>query len=167
MSSIRWRIEDELSPAIRARLQAAEDLTPAMQGIGDHLEFSTRRRFETSTGPDGVRWKPSTRFRQVGRGKSRRVESYQAEKPLVDKGNLLASIDRAFTRTSATVGTNVIYARMQQLGGTITAKNGKGLGTPFGVVKSVTLPARPFIGIDADDRTAIIDILIAHLEGDQ
>lgn len=165
MTSMRWRIEDNLSPAIRARLQAAEDLTPAMQGIADHLEFSTRRRFETSIGPDGVRWKPSTRFRKIGRGKNRRVESYQAEKPLVDSGQLLASIDRAFTRTTATVGTNLIYARIQQLGGTITAKNGKGLSTPFGVVKSVTLPARPFIGIDAADRQAIIEILVDHLGG--
>ena len=101
MTSIRWRIQDDLSPAIRARLKAAADLTPAMQAIADHLEFSTRRRFETSTGPDGVPWKPSTRFRKVGRGKNRRVESYQAEKPLVDSGQLLASIDRAFTRTTA------------------------------------------------------------------
>lgn len=44
------------------RLQAASiDLTPSMRAIGELLIESTKRRFDTSTGPDGERWAPNTR----------------------------------------------------------------------------------------------------------
>ena len=62
------------------------------------------------------------------------------------------------------VGTNVIYAAIHQLGGVIKAKTAKGLiFTPVGenapvIVKSVTMPARPYLGVSAGDEEGIIEI---------
>lgn len=138
-------------------IQRAADLTPAMQAIADYLEFSTRQRFETGKAPDGTSWKPSLRAIRDG------------GKTLVERGMLLASIDRAFGPDSATVGTNIVYARAQQLGATIRPRAGNGkkaLNTPFGPRSSVKLPARPFIGFSTDDESEVFEILREHLSGE-
>ncbi|MES8537205.1 phage virion morphogenesis protein, partial [Cutibacterium acnes] len=54
-------------------------------------------------------------------------------------------------RLQAAVGTNRVYARIHQLGG----KAGRN--------RKVTIPARPFLGINADDRQMIGEILNDHL----
>lgn len=74
---------------------------------------------------------------------------------LVDTGNLLNSIqvgEVSISRDKAEipVGTNVVYAAIHEFGGTIVARNAKALvfKTRDGVwhrVKSVTIPARPYM----------------------
>lgn len=168
--------QDGLSPALAAMIKRAEDLSPAMQAIADHLEFSTRRRFETQIGPDGRTWTPS--LRALGRDAN---PDGKPGKTLVARGNLLASIDRAFGPDWAAVGTNLPYARAMQEGDnsprqirahmrTVREAFGKKLPTPRQVqvkahVQKRSNPARPFIGLDGDDRAAIFEILTDHLEG--
>jgi phage virion morphogenesis protein len=78
---------------------------------------------------------------------------------LADTGRLRDSIVSAHTGDSATIGSNVVYAAIHQLGGTTRAhvikpKNKKALAFGGRVVKSVNhpgskIPARPFLPIDA------------------
>ncbi len=169
MTTIDLTFRDGLSPGIAAMLKRVEDPSPAMRQIADHMEMSTRRRFETSQGPDGKAWVPSLRaLRDGGR-------------TLVKKGHLLASITRAFTAISATVGTNLIYARSMQLGdtrsiaiGAHTRKIRSLFGKPLKKPRTIeigahsqkrALPPRPFIGLSADDETEIFYILREFLAG--
>ena len=156
--AIRIDIQDE---AVRAALDrlgaAAEDLTPAMDEIGDYLTAATQQRFERGTGPDGKAWPPSIR-----------VQMNQGGKTLMDTGRLVSSITWRAGRDFVEVGTNVIYAAIHQLGGTIRAKTEKGLkfripGVGWRTKASVDIPARPFLGVDEDDRREIPEILRDHL----
>ncbi len=74
--------------------------------------------------------------------------------PLLDTGRLRNSISgRPNGAVSFVVGTNVKYARLQNFGGTITAKKAKYLkfrvGSRWVSKKSVTIPARPFFPTQA------------------
>jgi phage gpG-like protein len=94
---------------------------------------------------------------------------------LQDSGRLAASITSAFDASSATVGTNVLYAAIQHFGGKtkahiIRAKNAKALA--FGGVfrKSVNhpgskIPARPFLTVSPAGEQKIVRAGEAFLRG--
>jgi len=65
------------------------------------------------------------------------------------------------------IGSSLIYARIQQLGGTITPKKAKVLraGGYFPLKKAV-IPARPYLGVQAEDVPVISRILISYLRGE-
>jgi phage virion morphogenesis protein len=149
---IRFEIRDESLRAALARAVAAlSDFTPAMEDIASHMEEETRGRFETGRAPDGTPWLPSQRVLEQG------------GQTLIDSGQLLASIARAFDRTSAVAGTNLVYARIHQAGGTIRPRAKKALKTPFGPRASVRMPARPFLGFGAAEEDYIPRRLARHL----
>lgn len=126
------------------------DLTPLMEGIGLTLESATIDRFDTETAPDGSKWKPSLRAKTEG------------GKTLTDTSQLRSSVTSEADATSVAVGTNKIYAGAHQFGATIRAKSAKGLrfalpgGLGFRRVMQVELPARPFLGLSAEDETEIL-----------
>lgn len=131
-------------------IEAFGDLEPLMQGMGLYLESATIDRFDQERGPDGRRWKPSLRARQTG------------GKTLTDSSQLRSSITSQAGPDSVEVGTNKIYGGIHQFGGTIRPKNGEyltfalpgGLGVRW--VKSVTMPARPFLGISSEDESELL-----------
>ncbi len=67
------------------------------------------------------------------------------------------------------IGTNRAHARVHQFGATIEAKNGQALVFALGdrivQVASVTVPARPFLGLSNADREEAIAILEDFLSG--
>lgn len=75
-------------------------------------------------------------------------------KTLTNTGELKDSVTSSATSHTASVGTNMIYARIHHFGGIIRPKQKSHLifATPngFAKVKSVTLPARPFLPISPD-----------------
>lgn len=85
-----------------------------------------------------------------------RTAGYQI---LQDTGRLAASITQSFDAGSATVGTNLVYAKIHHFGGTtkphvIRAKNAKALAFGGTFRKQVNhpgskIPARPFMTITA------------------
>lgn len=118
---------------------------PIWDAIGQYGESSTRLRFKNQVSPDGERWKPSIRAQASGPGRT-----------LIQKARLLRSISYSADDRGTTWGTNVIYAGIHQFGGTIQAKNGGALrfrlpGGAFVTVKKVTMPARPFLGVNGED----------------
>ena len=90
------------------------------------------------------------------------------KKTLTDSGRLQNSITYKRSGRSLVIGTNLIYARIQQLGGVIKAKPGKVLRIPLGdgrVIfrKQVSIPARPFLLIKPKDPDAIGEALSASI----
>lgn len=131
------------------------DLSPTMEAVGAYLVSSTQRRFETGIAPDGVAWKPSIRVLMYG------------GQTLKDYGHLKGSIAAIPHRDSVEVGSNKIYAGTHQFGATIHAKKGPNLKFQIGghwISKpSVTIAARPFLGIDQRDQVEIEAIVLADL----
>ena len=161
---IRFTFDDQLSPAIERALAACHDFTPAMDAVADVMRQGVLRRFEAGEAPDGTPWKPSQRV--VERG----------GETLIDTRRLISSITRDHDATSAVVGTNVVYAAIHQLGGTIRAipksKGGKGYLWVKGktrangkrlTVASVNMPARPFLGFGDTELREIPEIIGDHL----
>ncbi len=81
----------------------------------------------------------------------------RGKKILTDKGRLQNSITYRSSGKRLVIGTNLIYARIHQLGGVIVPKGGKKvLRIPIGGGKGifrtrVTIPARPYLLIKPDD----------------
>ena len=126
-----------------------------MDEIGAMLVTSTRMRFSRAVGPDGRAWPPSIRAATTG------------GQTLIDTGRLSDSITHVFDKTSVTIGTNVIYASVHQFGATIRAKRQRFLtfrvGGRWARKRQVTIPPRPFLGPDGEDRAGIIEIVGAHV----
>ncbi|MFN3523933.1 MAG: phage virion morphogenesis protein [Phenylobacterium sp.] len=153
--------EDVSAGPILAQVRSAlTDMRPLMQDIGAELENSTLDRFETNIAPDGTAWRPSLHSELTG-------------KPtLVREGYLRDSVNYVLDGSDAVeVGAGGIaadYAAIHQTGGTITAKGPGGLAFTlasgeFVNVQSVTIPARPYLGISAQDDEAILEIALHYL----
>lgn len=128
---------------------------------GGVLESSTRRRFDTGTGPGGIPWPVSRRVLEQG------------GKTLVDRGNLEGSL-RYETRPGALevgfdgVGASSKHAKTHQFGAIIKPVNASSLrfrlaDGSFRFAQEVTIPARPMLGVDDDDKRDMKELAIEHL----
>lgn len=129
---------------------------PALAEVAALGENTTRLRFRLERGPDGQKWKASLRA-QVAGGRT-----------LTKDGHLAGSISGNATDGYAEWGVNRIYAAIHQFGGIIRAKGSAALkfmlpGGGFAIVKAVRMPARPYLGVNDDDRQDILDIFQRHL----
>lgn len=144
---IEFKIEDEdLKRDFNRLIAGLADMTPVMRAIAGTLMDQTEENFARQGRPAWLGIQPNPR-RQGG-------------KILQDTGRLAASITPSHGPDFAQIGTNVVYARIHQLGGqtkphVIRAKRAKALA--FGGIfrKSVNhpgshIPARPFLPITAD-----------------
>lgn len=120
------------------------------------LLSSTQQRFEAEQGPDGEPWPAlaeSTVNTLLGSpGSKNRARRGSANKLRVS-GLLYQSITYKATDREAEVGTNRVYAALQQLGGTPEMKN----------AGARAVPARPFLGLSSDDQEEALRILAEHL----
>lgn len=152
------KVEDaEVLGALKRMIDVCRHTAPTMGAIARLGENSTRLRFRNEIGPDGRRWKPSLRA-QVHGGRT-----------LTKDGHLANSISSNYGKDFAEWGVNRVYAAIHQFWGVIRAK-GKALafaipGGGFAVVKAVRMPARPFLGVNDDDSSDILDILQRRIEG--
>lgn len=129
---------------------------PLLEEIAAYGEASTRARFRSQTAPSGEPWTPSLRVRLFG------------GKTLTRDGHLGDSITHRADDQAAEWGTNRIYAAVHQFGGEIKAVTGRHLrfalpGIGWRSVASVTLPARPFLGLSTEDRREILEMVGDHL----
>lgn len=133
------------------------NFTALHKEIGEHIVSTTQERFKTGTGPDGRKWEESIRALEEGGATLR------------DTSRLRNSITSRARLDRVVVGTNDKRARIHQYGGVIKAKKAKALkfkmGKSFVVKKQVTIPARPFLGLDEEDEKAIRGIIADHLRG--
>ena len=115
-------------------------------GIGRLVQEQTRQRIEEEKrSPQGAAWKPNITRTGI----------------LYRSGALSRSIDYIPTPESVTIGSALVYARIHQLGGTIRPKTAKALafmiGNKMHLVQSVTIPARPYLGLSPANQTDIVE----------
>lgn len=139
--------------ALMGMIRLGYDPTDAMRDISIYGEASTRERFETETAPDGSSWKKSLRAEITG------------GQTLTESGHLGDSITRDYGRDFAAWGTNMKYARIHQLGGVIKPKAVGGklrfrlANGEFRSVDQVTMPKRPYMGVNAADEAEILRLI--------
>lgn len=125
--------------ARRLLLLERTDFDEVLESVGALVESQTRRRIQdTKTGPDGKSWKPwSDAYARTRHG---------GHSLLMNEGNLLDSIQHLIHGDELEVGSNLVYARTQQLGDTR-----RGFGR-----LDVTIPARPYLGVNAADEDEVV-----------
>ena len=134
--------------------QAGEDLSPALRDISRSLAEGAEDAFQSETSPGGAAW-PDLRPTTIAiRAKRRKWPG----KKLQVSGALAGSIMAAWSRSTATAGTNLVYARTQQFG----ARKGEFGSTKRGPIPWGAISARPFLGQSARGDEAILDILEHH-----
>lgn len=173
MAGIRVHLDGatDVSRTLRAAVRAGRDLTPALRAWGEYMKRVTRERFDQQAGPDGRQWAPNTATtisRYVGSYAGVRNRAGEATKKAdrltagkkVLQGRtkrLRNEITYKVGTNSVTVGTNLIYAAVQQFG---QKKGASGKGAPWG-----DIPARPFLGADAADRRRLLQEVADHIAG--
>lgn len=129
----------------------AGDLTDLMDRLGQTIETQTDEHFDREATPDGTPWTPSLRARLEG------------GKTLTDTARGRNSVSHIASSTQVEVGTNVGYMAAHQGGATIRPTSAKALafrlpgGLGFRSAKEVTLPAREWLGISADEADELVD----------
>ena len=95
-----------------------------------------------------------------------RHQKENADKILTLYGHLSGTLRYQADDFGVVFGSDRPYAAIHQFGGTITAKNAKALNVHGRRVKSVTIPARPWLGLSAADEQRLLDIARKHLKND-
>lgn len=113
------------------QLQLSIRLHELLTEIGASLLTSTQRRFEDEQAPSGAPWDPIQRDGSI----------------LRDSGHLYQSLTYVAGQSQVEVGTNVVYARIHQMGG----QAGRG--------RKLTITPRPFLGLDDADRRELMEIV--------
>lgn len=169
-------IDDKaVTEAIDRLVKDGGNLSQVGKQIGEYLVFSTKRRFQTSTGPDGTPWKENSEvsmlrylsktkgsFKKNGSLSKRGQSRAGNKKPLIGETRSLSTTIHYNVRTGRVeVGTPMIYGGVQQFGAKQGAfgKNKRGTPIPWG-----DIPARPYLGLSAADRTELLAIINDHHE---
>jgi len=153
--SLKWNGFDK---AILKACQKMADKQELMDSIGEALRSGAILRFSAEEDPEGKKWKPSHRAQSTG-GQTLNLT-----------GRLRDSIDYATTPDTVMVGTTAKYARIHQLGGKVRPKSKKilkfkGNSGEDVFAREVDIPARPFIGISADDLEEVKATIVDYMAG--
>ena len=149
--------EEKLQDWLRKVEQKSNDNTKLYSELGDILLGGVHDRFKRGVAPDGRPWQKS--WRAIA----------QNGQTLRDTGRLLNSIITITKKNNVIVGTDVLYAKLMHYGGTIRAKSKPYLvfKTPTGgwvKRKSITVPARPILGVSEDDAQNMLTAIEEYLE---
>lgn len=150
--------------------QQLDGLRPLLEDVKGRLLLSVQQNFTAGGRPRN--WTPLAASTLANRrGTSARI--------LRDTGRLQNSITGRIENRRVIVGTNVVYARIHQEGGTvrvpeIRARPGKVLRFVVGgqvvyarrvSAHTVRIPARPYLLLQEGDKTYIRDAIGRHLKG--
>lgn len=180
--------EEQLRASLDGMVGRMENTLGFYSNVRDYWAAATRDRFESEVSPEGVPWaklRPST-------VKSRVRKRQSPTGILRATGVLNNSINATATADRVSIGSPEPYAAIHQLGGTISREarsqtiyrklNKKtGAFEPLFRKKKlktsvpqevavpaheITIPARPYLGISAEDRTRIAEIAREWLLGE-
>lgn len=142
---------------LRFALGRPEELT---QPIGMRLRDNAQDRFAGERAPDGTPWAPlNPLYAEVKRGPG------ILRGPDWSRSGLNNSLTYQAAGWEVAIGSNKVYAAIHQFGGTIRPVRAKVLvmrtagGRVWGTAKSVTIPARPYLGLSAEDARDVLDIV--------
>lgn len=180
-----------LRAALGRLIAALKDTTPVMGALSEIMIDASARAFASTSDPaTGAQWKPLSSSRQRQRAKKGR----SVANILQDSGLLVGSITEASGELAvreigpdhALVGTNVPYAAAHQFGATIQRQaapvtvrlhevNGRTQFAEAGHERvrvvdtirnayTITIPARPFIGVSSTDIQDMLDVIARHIQ---
>jgi phage virion morphogenesis protein len=141
------------------------DCAKLLGGIGVEMEAQTQERFDTQKSPDGESWKAL----------AQKTMNYYGSKGLLGARSIL--VGEGMLRNSITsevkgggwsvlTGATMEYAAVHQFGAEIKPKSAKALFVPgYGMLQKVTIPARPYLGVSADDAKVIENTVAVFLAG--
>jgi phage virion morphogenesis protein len=156
----------EIEAALRALAERGADLRVPLEAIGEALAETTKRRFVTSTAPDGARWMPNKNSTLAAFGSRFGAKSRGAriagKKPLIGETKRLSGeINFRVAGNAVEIGATTKYAAVQQFGARRGefGKNRRGSPIPWG-----NIPARPFLGLSKADEEIVLETLREHLD---
>lgn len=179
--SMEFEFDDrEAQAMLRGLIGRMENRRTFFERVGDRLLNSISLNFQNERGPDGAPWTPlrAATIRERTRKDQLPISILRSNTRI--GSSLAGSINRQITNDELKIGTPVPYGAIHQLGGTIDKparqakiyrmKDEQGrVGRRFvsndkaNHVTDVTIPAhpiripaRPFLGISAEDQAAII-----------
>lgn len=145
---------------LRFALARPEEVT---EPIGLRLRDNWQDRFRTEAGPDGTPWAPlHPVYAEIKRGPGILRGPNWSRSGLNNSLNSLAYTASGWT---VEIGSNKIYAAIHQFGGTIKPVRAKVLtlrtagGAIWGAAKQVTIPARPYLGLSAEDARDVLEVV--------
>lgn len=147
-SALEISVESPALAGLEARIRrlaaGMADTGPLLEALGAEVESQARRRIdEGGPDPDGARWQPWSDAYAATRSGGQRM--------LAAEGDLLDSIQSLVSGDIAEVGSNLVYAAIQQFGGTADMAAGP-----------AAIPARAWLGISADDARDLDALLDDH-----
>lgn len=165
----------EIQAALQQLAAKLNDLTPFFKDVGETLLNSTRERFRSQTAPDGTPWAPLSPAYAARKPRHK-------DKPLTLSGVLRGALVKQADQDSLRIGTPLIYGATHQFGaakgsfGTVAAHiNAYTRRTRSGKTATVRahtrqmrvpwgdIPARPFLGLSAEDRSDLLDAMNDYL----
>lgn len=158
---------DEISTGLARLAAGLSNMSPVMAEISDYMYDATKNRFNTGIGPDGASW--AARSPVTLAAYARRGEKYGAV-PLTKMGTMKRQIHKGYGADFAEVGSGAVQAAVMQFGaaqGEFGARIGRTQKTDkvkshdfFTLLPWGNIPARPFLGISAEDETNISEIIL-------
>lgn len=148
-------VNDQITPALKRVNAAFDNPLPLYQDLGEYLVKSTTDRFPTGRAPDGSVWAPKSpaTLAAYGARKTNRLD----RRPLFGpSGALSSTINYQAFPDRIEWGSPMIYAAVQQFG---AAQGAFGRTKRNGPIPWGNIPARPFLGISAEDEPLMLDIV--------
>lgn len=131
-------------------VDAINDPSPLLAELGEYGLRSTRARFKTQTAPDGTAWAALQPWYQKEKRRNK-------NRILTLNGYLRGQMTwQLVGDRTVEIGSNLPYAAVHQFGATIKPRAAKVLMFRGHVAKSVTIPARPYLGLSDEDRSEIV-----------
>ena len=140
-------------------LERSQNVGAAMADIGASMLLSTEERFDQQRDPQGKPWKDL---------KADTWENKKHSKILSEEPLLRHSFTYQVDDEGVSWGTNVIYAAIHQLGGTINmpARSQKVFNKGWATIPAyqIEIPARSSLGVSKEDQQQILAIMREHLK---
>ncbi len=146
--SVRAPALEGLEARIRRLAAGLGDTRPLLEALGAEVESQTRRRIASEkSAPDGAPWPEwSEAYASTRHG---------GQSLLQADGGLLDSIQSLVSGDLAEVGSNLVYAAIQQFGGLPSMSPGP-----------AAVQAREWLGISADNESDLHAVLGRWVEGE-
>jgi phage virion morphogenesis protein len=138
-------VDQQVQAAFSELVRRATNLSPVMADIDELLLESTKARFGTGTGPDGVRWKP--------------LADRSGRAPLVKTGTMRDQIFPSSGPDFAEISATAKQAAWHQFG----VRPYQVETRDHGFIEHPGIPARPFFGLSPDDVNSIVKLAGEYL----
>ena len=153
--NIEFNIQDALDAMLHIEA-AIDDMSGLFDHMGEVLLDIHEARFNAQESPDGVPWQELSPWYKESKPK-------QKDKILTLDGTLRSTLRWQIEGNTLLFGTNLIYGAIHQYGGTIKPVTAKALNVGGRPVKQGVIPARPWLGVSAQDKLLLVEVVREHL----